>query len=134
MIRQFPRPAQRGEGQGEGSKTRPDKPCRSLSSHRGSKPVKVRQSKNSRPTGESGSAIGKRGDSSDPTDPTDASAKEQIRDASQTALAAPNRSEGESNPVAPGQSETSALANTADSAEGAQETASSQVVPGQLCA
>ena len=47
---QSPRPAQRGEGQGEGSKTRPDKPCRSLSSHRGSKPVKAGQSKNSRPT------------------------------------------------------------------------------------
>jgi hypothetical protein len=47
----------------------------------------------------------------------------QIRDASQTALAAPNRSEGESNPVAPGQSETSALANTADSAEAALDSA-----------
>jgi hypothetical protein len=125
---QSPRPAQRGEG----SKTRPNKPCRSLSSHLRSKPVKARQSENSRPTGESGSAIGKRGDSSDPTDPTDASAKEQIRDASQTALAAPNRSEGESNPVAPSQSESSALTDTADSDEGAQEAAPSLAGPGQL--
>ncbi len=41
---QSPRPAQRGEGQREGSKTRPNKRCRSISSRPRSNPVKASQS------------------------------------------------------------------------------------------
>jgi hypothetical protein len=140
---QSPRPAQRGEGQGEGSKTRPDKPCRSLSSHRGSKPVKVRQSKNSRPTANGASAEALPPPDEIPSsatgqaDPTQ-SANRVENETARNAIPIPNRdsvfsalkseiripkSAIESTPVAPSQSETSDAANIPGGAEQPLETA-----------
>jgi hypothetical protein len=114
---QSPRPAQRAEGRGEGLKGRPNKPCRSVSSHRGSKPVKARQSEK---TGQSEKAV-----VTEPISESPGGNSELIGSLTPASLTSPTSPQCaiESNPVAPGQSETSALANTADSAEAALEPA-----------
>ena len=151
---QSPRPAQRGEGQGEGSKTRPNKRCRSISSRPRSKPVKARQSETAGLAGQTPSAKTSRPQTprspeeaaTSPTGQTDSTAP-AIRMENETAKNAKNagnenpalsvlsafsavksairnpQSAIESNPVKPGQSETSALTNTPDNAEQPLENA-----------
>jgi hypothetical protein len=126
---QSPRPAQRGEGKGEGFKVRSQKPCPSLSSQARSKSVKpslprrgsakAGQSKNSRLTGESGTAIGKCGDSSDPTDPTDPADQPNPQSAIRNGKSNFDQSAIESNPVAPSQSESTSLTSEGASAQNA---------------
>ncbi len=137
---QSPRPAQRGEGQREGSKTRPNKRCRSISSRPRSKPVKARQSETAGLAGQTPSAKTSRPQTprspeeaaTSPTGQTDSTAP-AIRMENETAKNAKNagnenpalsvlsafsavksgirnpQSAIESNPVKPGQSETSSL-------------------------
>jgi hypothetical protein len=124
---QSPRPAQRAEGRGEGLKGRPNKPCRSVSSHRGSKPVKARQSETKGWTAQTPSL--KTPSAKTPASPEEAPSNAPVEmDPHQSAICNPQSAmppsiQPESNPVAPGQSETSDATNIPGSAEQPLETA-----------